>query len=383
MNLNQFYDVIVIGAGPAGATAAAELAASGLSLLILEKSNLPRYKCCGGGITYKTAQLLPPAVRACFEDTIDTFRLSLNGDSLFENVSAQPLMYTVRRDQLDLALVERATAGGARLLQNTPVNRVWQNPDDVEVETGAGTWRARFVIGADGAESFTAAQVGLLSGTENLVALEAEVLVAASDLEKWRSRAALDQGRISGGYAWVFPKSDHLSIGLVSPPDQAKKLRSQYQEYQDSLNLAGPVIERLSGAQIPVFRAPRPVTKGRVALVGDAAGLADPITGEGIYNAVVSASLAATAIRQALPAGHSDLSLYAALVAEKIIPQLEVAAMYSHLLVRVPRPILKMLGRDSRVWANFCHLLRGERDYLDIHNRVTTLGGLSQLVFRR
>jgi geranylgeranyl reductase family protein len=377
------FDVIIIGSGPAGATLAYELASSGIRVLVLEKSKLPRYKCCGGGITFKTAKLLPPEIQSVYRNTIYGLRMSFPGNCLFDKVSEQPIIYTVMRDEFDYALAKRAESAGAMLLQNTAATKILINDDYAEVTTDSGIFRSSYVVGADGANSITAKEIGIKSEAPRIIAIESEVRVSAAELEKWQSRVMLELGRVTAGYAWVFPRADHLSIGIGCMPRYAKNIRRHYDEFFAYLNFEHPEISRFGSAFIPVCTGKASAGKGRAILVGDAAGLGDPLTGEGIYNAVVSANLAASAIKNALVINSPDLSEYGHLIEQIIFPEMKIANTYSKLLTLVPQRLFDMVQGEERVWRGCCQLLRGERTYTDIKNRLNTLGGMYSFVFQR
>jgi flavin-dependent dehydrogenase len=122
------------------------------------------------------------------------------------------------------------------------------------------------------------------------------------------------------------------------------------------------------------------VSRGRAILVGDAAGLADPLMGEGIFNAVLSAQISATVIEKALAFSKGELNDYNCAIAATIIPQMKEAFVFSKVLSRLPVRLFNILYQDDRVWNAFCGMLRGEIDYLKIKQRVSSLSALYNLI---
>ena len=142
-------------------------------------------------------------------------------------------------------------------------------------------------------------------------------------------------GRVPG-YAWVFPKSDHLSIGIACHRSKAKDLKRHYEEFLDSLNLGPHSIVQWRGALIPMCKGKVSAVRGRALLLGDAAGLADPLTGEGIYNAILSAHLAAPVIERSLQNNPGRLLEYQVALEKEILPDLKIANFISNIFFRLP-----------------------------------------------
>jgi 2-polyprenyl-6-methoxyphenol hydroxylase-like FAD-dependent oxidoreductase len=158
---SRSHDVIIVGAGPAGATLAGELSRQGLDVLILEKEILPRYKACAGGITVKTAGLLGLDLGPVTRDTVLGARVACGGRRPFTRSYPKPMIHMVMRDEFDHMLTQRAREAGAVLLENERVRRVRMPGEGVAVETANGTFTGRIVVGADGARSVVAASAGL------------------------------------------------------------------------------------------------------------------------------------------------------------------------------------------------------------------------------
>ena len=189
-------DVIIVGCGPAGATLAYELASKGIKVLVLEKARLPRYKCCAGGLTMKAARLLGEDLRGLVDDVISGATITLSGKNPYYGYSSEPIMYTVTREKFDLALVKRAEKAGADILQDTEVRSVVFNGQGVDVSTAEGNLRCKIVAGADGARGIVARAMGAGANRRHITGIETEVMVDRNELARWRSRVAIDIGRI-------------------------------------------------------------------------------------------------------------------------------------------------------------------------------------------
>lgn len=380
--MKQSYDVIIVGAGPAGATLAYELAKRGIGVLLLEKEKLPRYKCCAGGLTGKTVRLLAFDISEVVEDVIHEIRFSFNFGNPYLGQHSQPLIYTVMRDVFDRFLAERAQQLGAVLMDSQKVTQIHINADSVETSTADNVFRSRFVVGADGAYSIVAREVGMKRRIEYFAAIESEVVVPPEELTKWKSRVRIDLGCVPGGYAWVFPKRNHLSIGAGCVASKARPLKHHHRTFLNSLGIGNHTIARSSTHLIPTCRKGEPACQDRVLLLGDAAGLADPLTGEGIYNAVLSAQLAAPAIENCLVRGRVGLQDYQRAMDERIVSELSVARILSKFFVRFPHLAFGLLNRSEGVWRTGCQLMLGETNYAAIKEGKGGFKGILNRLFR-
>jgi len=374
--------VIIVGAGPAGATLAYELASKGVRVLLLEKETLPRYKCCAGGLTVRAARLLGVDIHEVAEGVVSGAVITLRGENPYRGHHDQTLMYTVMRDKFDFALVKRAQEAGAVLVQGCKVNGVRFSDRGVEVSTSAGDFRSQFVAGADGVGSVVAKALGLKRNADYAVAMQTEVRVSEEQLSRWKSQIVVDLARIAGGYAWVFPKSDHLSIGLACLGSKPKNLRQCYWNFLHSLDISDYTVAKWCSSRIPLYTGEVVASQGRALLLGDAAGLVDPLTGEGIYNAILSAQLSAPVVEKALFHNEVGLHAYQKAVEEEIMPEMKIAYALSRIVVRFPSIAFKMLGRDERVWRGCCHLLRGEINYMTVKRELGVSGGIYRILSR-
>ena len=375
------WDAIVIGAGPAGAIAARRLAAAGARPLLLEKQSLPRYKACGGGVPARAEALLGIPIAPVVEDTVDAIEVSRFGATWFRKRSPRPLASMVMRDRFDAYLADAATAAGAELRDDCPAQSVAAQHDRVEVETPNGREQGRWLLVADGATGPTARSCGFPISGARSAAYELEVAAPQAALERWRNAANVDVGYRPWGYGWVFPKERTLSIGLVTAPARGRAIRRQAQRYLDRLGLAEARIERVAGHPIRYRRSrSEPVARGAALLLGDAAGLADEFTAEGIAYAVHSANLAADAILNS----DRPAAAYGAAVNSEIQPELDAARTISRLyyfcVVAWPWLARHASNLVNYLWRAFFRVMRGESTYAAELRRLPGGGAAQRLL---
>ena len=290
------WDVCVVGAGPGGAITAGQLARKGLKVLLLEKDVLPRYKTCGGGITARALKLLPESVRTDLGVPCPTIEFHFPKDRLSFTVHRQfPIILMAMRDEFDFKLTEWAREGGAQINAAEKVEEIEPNPDHVEIKTSKGNYRARFIVGADGVHSTVAKQTYWPKTGTIVPAIEYEYEVSSDVQKHYQEICRLDYDIPEKGYAWVFPKRNHLSIGLGTVL-RGLDLHKELERYLQLLGITPTRLIKKSGFVIPLAPRGKLLAQGRVILVGDAAGLADPLTAEGIYSSLLTGELAATCL---------------------------------------------------------------------------------------
>jgi len=371
----NYYEVIIVGAGPSGATLAYELAKQGIDVIVLEKEKFPRYKCCAGGITHKVLNLLDLDISEAIEEIIFDIRFLYKLEKSYLGHSDKPLLYTVTRDVFDNLLVERARQHGARFLDRQRVNKIKVNNGVVEVTTQGETYYSGLIAGADGAYSTVVKELCIKRNIDYIVGIETELRVPGYELEIWGKSVEIEFGRIHGGYAWLFPKQNHLSVGAGCQFSEAKSLKHHYESFIDYLNLRKYTPFRTSSLLIPVIKDKVTCCGERFVLLGDAAGLADPLTGEGIHNAILSAQLCAPAIINSLTENRSALQSYQQSIDRIILPELIIAQKGATLLTRFPKLVFSLLTRNERIWKNICKLLRGETNYNTIIKKISDISG--------
>ena len=332
MDGRRLYDVAVIGGGPAGSTVALFLAKQGVNVAVLEKCSVPRYKTCGGGVVQRAMRLLPASARGAVERECFAAELHLSDSDLHFSVSRpRPIVFMTMRDRLDFSLLSSAADAGASVYTGRQLIDLRHENGVVELQTNRGSLSAHFAVAADGTTSLTARKAGWMERLNVMPALESEIWVDDSTLEKFSRGARFDLGVIDHGYAWVFPKREHLSVGLLSTRRGRADLRGFLERYLKLLSVKR--IDRVEhhGYVIPSGPRKGPLVLGRVILVGDAAGLVDPMTAEGITYAVWSGQLAARAIIDGDFSEDRVKHIYETAVEEAILPELR----YGRLLARV------------------------------------------------
>lgn len=365
------FDVAVIGAGPAGGSSALALARAGHTVLLLEKAVLPRYKTCGGGVLARAFKLLPQNVQSAAECSFNSVVLNFLGTEMsFIAARPQPLVYMTMRADLDCLLAYEAEKAGARLVESCTVKRVEAQNGCVEIVSDRASYRAKFVIAADGVHSTTAKTAGWPELSALAPALEHEIYPADGDFERFGQMPRFDFNTVDAGYAWVFPKRDHLSVGILSTRHVCPNLQAKLAEYLQRLGITRIEKTERHGYLIPLAPRRSPLACGRVLLAGDAAGLVDPVTGEGISHAIVSGKLAAAALTEGrLDAAKVSL-IYQSLLEKNILGELRAARFLAKILYRYPRirdAVFRLNGQKLCEFAT--KVILGEGSYRNAMKR--------------
>jgi geranylgeranyl reductase family protein len=296
------YDVAILGAGPAGSTAAYRLATAGASVLLLDKATFPRDKPCGGGVTGRAARLLPFSIQPVVEDAVERLECGLRYRHRITRHARSPLAYMTQRRRLDHFLLQKAAEAGAEV-------REGETADARELD-------ARIVIGADGCNGTSAKQLGLAEGIVHGVALEANY----PDQARWSGAMVVEIAVIRGGYGWIFPKGDHVNVGVGGNGEEGPRLRAELRRMCEAYGIDPDSASDLKGYRLPQRLPGTMLARGTTAVIGDAAGLVDPFTGDGMYEAFLSARLVSDTALEVLAGRAENLDAYQAAVERRITP---------------------------------------------------------------
>ena len=374
------WDVAVVGAGPGGLAAAHAAATAGARTIVLERAEHPRYKTCGGGLIGTSLGIAGSRITVPARDTVSAITFTDAGRRSFTRRSADtPVLTMVRRDDFDHAWYRAAVEAGATVRQNTQVRAVEQDGDGAAVRLADGSAvTAAVVVGADGSAGITSRHVGVTFDQQDL-GLEVEIAATAADRRAWRGRVLLDWGREPGSYGWVFPKDDELTVGVIMAKGRGAETKRYLARFLDQLGLAGREVRRDSGHLTRCRTSDAPLRRGRVVVVGDAAGLLEPWTREGISYALRSGTWAGEAAARVSGDGPGALDDYAAAVREHLLPEMAAGRRLLRVFARHPHLVHAAMATPLG-WRAFRSFCRGELSMANvvrrppIHAAVSLLG---------
>ncbi|MEO5920599.1 MAG: geranylgeranyl reductase family protein [Pseudolysinimonas sp.] len=280
----RVWDVIVVGAGPAGSSAARTAASGGASVLLIDRAEFPRYKTCAGGLIGASLANIPDSVLEVVEDRPHRAIFTRRGRDAVIIERPDPFLGMVDRQRFDAALLDAAVAAGATFRGRVTLREVRDAGTHVELETTGGVLRAKVVVGADGSASRVARHVGVRYRLTDL-GLEDEIRI---DPSPWRGTILIDWGRVRGSYAWLFPKAEGVAIGVIQRTGDPDSARAYLAEWRTRLGLDGVPALHSSGHLTHSRDSGSPLRRGRVIVAGDAAGLLEPWLREGISFALRS-----------------------------------------------------------------------------------------------
>ncbi|MEP6852071.1 MAG: geranylgeranyl reductase family protein [bacterium] len=361
---SPLWDVVVVGAGPAGASAARSAAVAGARVLLLERERLPRYKLCGGGLLQVSIDNLPPGLAVPRRAEVREVSFSHRGGSVRRRRARAPVMAMVYRAEFDLALVDAGRAVGVEVRDGCGVRELVAEGDVVRVGTASGNVRARAVVGADGSAGRTARFVEPHFEQVDL-GLEVELALTPAEQERWRQRVHFDWGPIPGSYGWAFPKGGQLTVGVILDRRRGGAAKDYLTTLVDALGLASAP-EVSGGGHLTHCRGDGSrLGRGRVLLAGDAGGLLEPWTREGISFALRSGLLAGvSAARMAAGDGPTtEVARYTAEVEATLGREMRAGRTCLHAFARWPVLFHLGLAHTRPGWVAFQRLATGRTTF--------------------
>ena len=305
-------DVAIVGGGPAGSTAAYRLATAGARVLVVDRASFPRDKPCGGGVTGRAARLLPFSIEPVVEDLVDRLDCRLHYGPRFIRRARAPLALMTQRRRLDHFLLRKAAEAGADVRDGVKVADVRADGLTVDGEEV----QARIVLAADGCNGTAARALGLGGEIVHGVALEANYPYDA----RYRGTMVVAIGVVHGGYGWIFPKGDHVNVGVGGNESEAPQLRAHLRRLCEEYGVDPEAASDLRGYRLPMRRPTSRLARGGAAVLGDAAGLVDPFSGDGMYEAFLSSLLIVEPALDLLAGRAAGLEPYEQAVARRITP---------------------------------------------------------------
>jgi geranylgeranyl reductase family protein len=372
------FDALVVGAGPGGAAAAIALAEGGARVLVVERDRVPRVKICGGGVLARALETVPRSAIAPPDRSVREVEVRLPDLGRgFRVERDEPLVHLTMRDRFDAGLVEAAERAGAVVWTDCRFETLETAPDGAVVHTTRGSVRTRHVVAADGALGPVARAAGWPGPVRGAAALEWEVAADPETIERFASCVRFDIGRPAHGYAWVFPKRRHLSIGVLTMRRERAHLPRLLSEYVRDLGIEPRNGTRPCGFPIPCFGRAGGAARGAVLLTGDAAGLADPITAEGISPAMRSGRLAAAAILAHAEDARAVAEAYTRSLEHELAREARAARRVAALLYGAPRLRRAMFAAAGReVCEALTEVIRGRRSYRALTYGASSYGKL-------
>lgn len=306
--MKRRYDSIIVGAGPAGSSAAYLLAKAGMRVLLVDKYAFPRNKLCGGLLSGRAQKVFADIFEESLRPAIEYVSHGISlyaGNSLLNSLDDCPPLHLTSRHVFDNYLLELAQKHGAETLQACAVRTVDSSNNTVQLENG-NTLQANFIIGADGVLSRVAGSLHPDILDKRRLGLGLEIEIPRGMFERDITVPEIYFGLVRWGYGWIFPKADTLTIGIGGVLSKNGPMKALFHQFLQQLFGSVPDFP-MKGHYLPFRRYRNAPGKASILLTGDAAGLVEPITGEGIAFAMQSGQFAAEAILQA--ARRQDPSL--------------------------------------------------------------------------
>jgi geranylgeranyl reductase family protein len=368
MNTKTTFDAIVVGAGPAGSSAAFHLARQGVRVALIEKARMPRYKTCGGGIVFRALKLLPIDTSEAIDRECRVAELNLSDAQLSFTVRREyPLVSMTMRENFDYLMFRAAAGAGATVIEGCQVSRVSPRNGLVEVTTSKGNLLSRFVVGADGAQSVVARTGGWHKRLPIAPLVEWEVSVSDEIFSRFSESARFEFGPVPAGYAWIFPKKSHLSVGLGGYATGRMDLKARIARFLESSGINDVEKVEQHGYFIPATPRDEGFMKDRILLAGDAAGFVDPVTGEGITYAILSGRGAARALIEGDFKSREVQEAYLTELTIDVLRELRWGKLLGALLYRSAK-VRTLLFRQygEQLTQAFADIITGEKSYASL-----------------
>jgi geranylgeranyl reductase family protein len=359
------FDCIIVGAGPAGGTAAYHLAKKGRSVVILEKATLPRYKPCGGGVSPVVQEWFDFDFTPAISTKANTIRYTWKMEDPVEvELKTKEPIWMVRREVFDHFLIQQAQNQGAELRDNTEVTGIEFKSDRWQVNTPNGPVTGRYLIAADGAKGPMAKWLGFKERKRRLAgALEVETPAPAGN----NPQVFFEFGMVKNGYIWNFPKADGYSIGVGTfiggEPQDFKGILTEYGQKMFGVDVNA---SKQYGHALCLWDGDQKLHTQNAVLAGEAACVVDPFTAEGIRPSIFSGLKAAEAIDRAIAGDANALEKYTEVISEQWGTDMKWAQRLAGVFYRVPGVGYKVGVKRPGATITMTKILCGELRYSEV-----------------
>ncbi|MDD3312238.1 geranylgeranyl reductase family protein [Pseudodesulfovibrio sp.] len=343
--MTQRYDAIICGGGPAGSAAALALARRGHAVAVLDRARFPRPKLCGGLLTWKTVRLLETALGETVDCLARAGAVIHRSDRYVIRTFDKPLaegalpfpFHFVDRAAFDNHLLRKAEAEGASVIQGVEAASV-DTEKGVVMAVDGRTWAGDWIIGADGANSVVRKAFAGVD-RERMRRLMAPALEIALPAAEFRPVACpeLYVGFLDAGYGWVFPHGEAVVAGICGLRREKINFSAMFKEYLEFLGVDPAAVRPFRGHPLPYGNYLEEPVEGRALLAGDAAGLVEPLFGEGIFFSLCSGWYAGEAVAHGLARRGDPGPVYLRRLHRQILPELRASDRLRWLIFRAMR----------------------------------------------
>jgi geranylgeranyl reductase family protein len=359
------FDLIIVGGGPAGTAAGRIAGKMGLKTLLIEKESFPRYKPCGGALSEHAMSFLDFEVpEEIIEKEVFGARICFR-DQVIERSKDHRLSAIVTRSKLDNFFLEKARETGIEDITGKKVIDVLDEDDHVTVKTKESTYAARFLILATGSQGMLKHQVRRKdSKKEYGICMVAEVPENNGTIDSYIKDAVELRFGVAGmGYGWIFPHDGYYSVGTGGLANLLPDPKSTIQQYLQENNFNGNY--KLNGHVIPCGGYKRTLVRGRIMLVGDAAGFVDAFTGEGLAYAIRSGQIAAEVVAEALDSSlHPEhLKKYENRCYSEFGEHLKYSLYFASIMHRFPEKAFSIFTQEPVVVDRFLDVVSFRTGY--------------------
>jgi geranylgeranyl reductase family protein len=370
IQLKTIYDCIVIGAGPAGSSIAYHLADNNMNVLLMDANLHPRGKPCGGGLTTRAKNLLHVDISPIIEKNVSKMILACDYKNHIILESQVPFAYMIMRRKFDSLLLNAAITKGVQYLPQCTALNVDITPHEVTVQTADKTFTTKTLVGADGATGITHKILNPHAKRNMAWCIEGTTPEGVIPDIPDKEGVFLVYGSIKYGYGWVFPKKDSFSLG-IGTFKKDPRLCEYFKNHLSSLNLLDKQAEiHISAHPIPLPTKKYKIYDERIILMGDAAGLADPLSGEGLYTALKSAVLGAECIIHAIRTNEYNMKSYAQAIKDTILTQYKSAEYISRLFYSFPHIFHKLFQTRQQLMHDYFNVINNSNSYVTFQRTV-------------